>query len=699
MNICLVGSPNCGKTTLFNALTGLNQKVGNYSGVTVDKYSGKLLINGRHEELIDLPGTYNLYPNSLDESIVFNTLTNPQSDIFPDLVVLVVNATQLRRGLVLVSQVLDLGLPSIVAVNMIDEAKSHAIDLNKDILEDQLGVPVCFMSATKNLGVRELVEQIESHQNHASERQALIVEGYDEELLEVQRITKAPNDYTNFVEFVLADKAKALTAVQRMQLIDLQHRSNFSPVKAMAQDINARFAQVNRWVASMNQDQNNKTTTLSLTQKIDGVLTNKFFGLPIAFTVLFFVFQAIFSLASIPMDWLEGGFATLSEVVKNSMPESWFRDLLVNGVLAGLSGVLVFIPQIAILFGLLAILEGTGYMARISFMLDRLMRQFGLSGRSVVPMMSGFACAIPAIMATRNISNTRERLVSILVIPLLSCSARLPVYVLLIGMFIPAKPVFGILNMQGLTMMGFYLTGLVLALVIAGISTKLLKVESKEHFILELPRYRFPQWRNVFLTMYQKAQIFTMEAGKVIFVISIVLWVLSTYGPKRNMQAVHRHYQEMVDEQGGLTEQEQHQYNSELLQNSYAGMVGHFIEPAIRPLGYDWKIGISLLTSFAAREVFVGTMATIYSVEGGEEEPATLRERMLKEINPRTGLPVYTPATVFSLLIFFAFAMQCMSTLAVVKRETKTWKWPMIQLAYLSVLAYTLSFLAYQLLS
>ncbi len=697
MKICLVGNPNSGKTTLFNALTGLNQKVGNYSGVTVDKYLGHIKLNGQTADLIDLPGTYSLYPNSVDETIVLNTLTNPESDIHPDLVVVVVNATQVRRSLVLVTQIIDLGLPCIVAVNMIDEATRNNVIIDEELLKQEFGVPVCLMSATKAIGVKQLISEME--QPAISRHKPIIASShYDKELSKVEEITGLNQPYLNFINFVLADKSRALSAAKRMQLLELQGKTHFSPTKAMAKDINARFSYANKLVNKMQKSSQNLVSTLTNTEKIDSVLTHNFWGLPIAFVTLFFVFQAIFSFASFPMDWLEGGFAELSGWITGQLPKSWFRDLLVNGILAGLSGVLVFIPQIAILFGLLAILEGTGYMARISFMLDQLMSKFGLSGRSVVPMMSGFACAIPAIMATRNVSNTKERLISILVIPLLSCSARLPVYVLLIGMFIPAKPILGVFNMQGLTMMGFYLSGLVLALLIAGLLTKILNIEGREHFILELPRYRLPQWRNVVLTMIQKVKIFAFEAGKVIFFISILLWLLSAFGPPQKIVSVHQKYEQLEQEQGELTSLDQQHYNADLLLNSYAGHIGKAIEPAIKPLGYDWKIGISLLTSFAAREVFVGTMATIYSVESGDGEPESLRNRMLAEKNPKTGLPVYTPATVFSLLIFFAFAMQCMSTLAVVKRETKSWKWPMIQLAYLTILAYGLSFIAYNVL-
>ncbi len=697
MKICLAGNPNCGKSTLFNVLTGLNQKVGNYPGITVDKLAGQAKIDGHSIDIIDLPGAYSLYPKSLDEEVVFKTLTDPDDPNFPDLVVHVVSATQLRRCLVLATQIIDIGIPSILALNMMDEAEKHNLNIDIKTFEEELGIPVVPISATKQTGIKALKKAIiDGDSLKVSSPRKL---DYPEDLLHAATdILGKQNKYKSFVNLVLAEKSRNLNAADRIKLLGLRDEFNFNPTSAMASDIGQRYKRINEIAGIIGLNNKSKSTALSTTEHLDKVLTHRWLGLPIALLALFVVFQAIFSWAQRPMNWIEAGFGSLGSWLGRVLPNGWLHDLMVEGIIPGLSGVLIFIPQIAILFGLLAILEGTGYMARISYMLDRLMRKFGLSGKAVVPMMSGFACAIPAIMATRNIKSWKERIITIMVTPLLSCSARLPVYILLIGLLIPSKKVWGIMNMQGLTMMGFYLAGIIMALLIAGILSRFLKVNENTPFLLELPRYRFPQWRNVLFTMYQKARIFAIEAGKIILLISIVLWFLASHGPGTKMKDIENRYAQLA-QSGSLTADQQQAMASEKLVNSYAGHFGKAIEPVIKPLGYDWKIGIALITSFAAREVFNGTMSTIYSLDANEEDPKPLREKLRQEKDPKTGKPVYSFATVFSLLLFYAFAMQCMSTLAVVKRETNSWKWPVIQLVYLTALAYLSSFLAYQLLS
>ena len=434
-----------------------------------------------------------------------------------------------------------------------------------------------------------------------------------------------------------------------------------------------------------------------ITERLDNILLHRRLGYLILFAVLFLLFQSVFWLAQHPMNWIDTGFAQLSKSLSGSLPQVWWSDLLINGVIAGLSGILVFVPQIMILFGLITLLEDTGYMARISFLSDRLMRSVGLNGKSVMPMVSGFACAVPAIMSARNIENRKERLLTILVTPLMSCSARLPVYIILIGLVIPNHYLFGFLNLQGLVMMGLYILGLVMALLVANVAKWLIKINEKSFFILELPTYRSPRWNNILQTMVSKARIFVTDAGKVIMIISLILWGLSSYGPKGKINPLVEKYDQLKSQPGANLEDLDKEFHTAKLENSFAGILGKSIEPAIAPLGYDWRIGIALITSFAAREVFVGTMATLYSVGGDDKGSFLLKEKMKASVRPN-GKPVFDLPTGLSLMIFYAFAMQCMSTLAVVRKETRSWKWPVIQLVYMTGLAYLMSLLVYQLM-
>jgi ferrous iron transport protein B len=432
------------------------------------------------------------------------------------------------------------------------------------------------------------------------------------------------------------------------------------------------------------------------TEKLDDILLHRRWGYIILIVVLFLLFQSVFWLASFPMDWIDGGFTKISHLLSSSLPENWLTDLLINGVIAGLGGIIMFVPQIMILFGLITLLEDTGYMARISFLTDRLMRSVGLNGKSVMPMISGFACAVPAIMSARSIENRKERLLTILITPLMSCSARLPVYTILIGLVIPKTYWLGFLSIQGLVMMGLYLLGLIMALIVSYVAKWLIKINEKSYFILELPTYRSPRWNNVVQTMIGKAKIFVTDAGKVIMIISLILWALSSYGPGKRLNGIDQHFAQLRSQQGADTASLDIQLAAAKLENSYAGIMGKSIEPAIQPLGYDWKIGIALITSFAAREVFVGTMATLYSV-GDKKNNLKLKEKMKAAVRT-DGKPVFNLASGVSLMIFYLFAMQCMSTLAVVRRETRSWKWPIIQFIYMTGLAYIMSLIAYQLL-
>ena len=698
VHIALVGNPNSGKTSLFNALTGLNQKVGNFPGVTVDKKSGMTALpDGSTAHIIDLPGTYSLYPKRLDEWVSYRVLLNQDKDIQADVLVVVVDANNLKRNLLFCTQIIDLKKPVVIALTMLDLAKKKGIQIDLAELERELGVPVVAINPRKQKGIPQLKKAIEQTVHHLY--QAPARDFIDNKSLaagpiqELQKLIPGASDYaaihylTNHEEFQLDnDLQEAIESVEQ--------RHQFNPTKTQATEIMQRYSRIKHIMQVSVAEPDPLEQTL-LTDKLDNVLLHRRWGYLILLGVLFLMFQSVFLLAQYPMEWIEVAFSAISGRLSNLLPEVWWSDLLVNGIIAGLSGILVFVPQIMILFGLITLLEDTGYMARISFLTDRLMRSVGLNGKSVMPLISGFACAVPAIMSARSIENRKERLLTILVTPLISCSARLPVYVILIGLVIPNTYYFGFLSLQGLVMMGLYLLGLVMALVVSSVAKWFIHIKEKSFFILELPTYRAPRWNNVVQTMIGKAKIFVFEAGRVIMVISLILWALSSYGPGDRMEQIDSHYATALQAHAGPTDELEKEHATARLENSYAGLLGKSIEPVIRPLGFDWKMGIAIITSFAAREIFVGTMATLYSV-GEEEEGMLLRDKMRAAKNP-DGTPVYTMATGLSLMIFYVFAMQCMSTLAITKRETRSWKWPVIQLTYMTALAYVMSWLVYQL--
>ncbi|SHL92760.1 ferrous iron transport protein B [Chitinophaga jiangningensis] len=703
LNIALVGNPNSGKSSLFNALTGLNQKVSNFPGVTVDKKTGVANIaSGLTANVIDLPGTYSLYPKSADEYVTYDVLINVNASEAPDMVIIVADASNLKRNLLFCSQIIDLKMPVIIALTMMDIARKKGVEIDLDGLERELGVPVVAINPRKNKGLSELKKIIDqtAKGNYAAPARDFINNSAlaKETIEEVKKYTLCRSDYAALHVAVNSDELNFLNAGQKEAIKKAVQQHQFNKTKVQAEEIMQRYARIKHIMKSTVVEADPLQKQLR-SEKIDDLLLHRFWGYVILLVVMFLLFQSIFWLASYPQDWIESLFGNLGGWLSSTLPENKLSDVLINGILAGIGGFAVFVPQIAILFGLITILEDTGYMARISFLTDRLMRQVGLNGKSVMPLISGVACAVPAIMATRTIENKKERLITILVTPLMSCSARLPIYTMMIALVIPDKRFLGILSLQGLAMMGLYLLGFFMAIFIAALMKLFVRIKEKSYFIMELPVYRAPRWKNVGITMLEKSKIFVTDAGKIIVVISVILWFLASYGPSKRMDPIHQKYEPQlaaVPADSPAADSLNHMYSSEKLANSYAGILGHAIEPAIAPLGFDWKMGISLITSFAAREVFVGTMATLYSVgENEEDNNATLREKMASAKRP-DGTPVYTLATGLALMIFYAFAMQCMSTLAIVKRETKSWKIPLFQLVYMTTLAYVCSFIVYQ---
>ncbi len=697
LRIALTGKPNSGKSSLFNRLTGLNQKTGNFPGVTVEKRTGVFSFDGITADLMDLPGIYSLYARTLDEKIVAEVFANHKSEFYPDEVVVIADATNLKNSFLLLTQLIDLGLPIVLVLNMMDlAAKSgQSVDIKK--LSFAFDVPVVMINARSGQGLDELKEVLKKRTTPSSRRIFTI----EKEILPVvQKIRQRFNlrsDYEAYQFLQQTDSLTHLAKDEQAYIKALAKEANFYPGKYQGAETIRRYEFIqellNQVILKASTQEWKKTS-----HRIDRVLTHKIWGYGIFFALLFLIFQSIFAWAQVPMDFIDSQFASLSEWLDGALPDGPLFDLISQGIIPGIGGIVIFIPQIAVLFAFISILEETGYMARVVFLMDKIMRKFGLSGKSVVPLISGWACAIPAIMATRTIENWKDRLITILVTPFMSCSARLPVFAILVALTIPNKLVWGFINLQGLVMMGLYLLGFLAAILSALAMRFLIKVRERSYLIMELPTYRMPLWKNVGLTIVDKTKAFALEAGKVILAISVVLWVLASFGPGDKLERAEEY---VLAESSNLRLTEQglaDRVAAYKLENSYAGMIGKGIEPVIRPLGYDWKIGIALLTSFAAREVFVGTLATIYSL-GSTEDPMTIRERLASEVNPETGGPRYTMAVGFSLLIFYTFAMQCMSTIAIVKRETGGWKWPMIQLGYMTGLAYISAFLAFHFLS
>lgn len=702
INIALVGNPNCGKSSLFNELTGLRQKVGNFPGVTVDKKTGTAEISPRlHATFIDLPGTYSLYPKRNDEWVSYKILLNQDKENVPDMILLVADASNLKRSLLFCSQIIDLKIPVVVALTMMDIAKEKGIKINIPEIERELGAPIVAVNPRKQKGIAELKRVIDHavflEQTPAPNKDFIYCSMLAPKAIEEIRTLFPQISNYRAIHFLIHFESLDMDDLTKNSIKNTIQANKFNATKTQAEEIIQRYARINQ-IMLQSVVENDPLKKSLITEKIDDVLLHPKWGYIILMAVLFILFQSVFWLAKYPMNFIEWAFAGLGNWCSNILPNHWGSDLFINGFLAGLSGILVFVPQIMILFGLITLLEDSGYMARISFLTDKIMRKFGLNGKSVMPMISGFACAVPAIMSARNIENKKERLLTILITPLMSCSARLPVYTILIALIIPEKNYAGFISLQGLVMMGLYIFGTTMALLLASILNFFVKTTEKSFFILELPIYRSPRWKNVFYTMYEKAKIFLLDAGKIIIIISVLLWGLSSIGPQKKMHALQKKYEAAVLQNPTKTKELLKEKNAAFLENSYAGIIGKTIEPVIQPLGYDWKIGIALFTSFAAREVFVGTMATLYSVgEDGDNTNSTLTSKM-KDAKNTNGTLVYSFATGISLLLFYVLAMQCMSTIAVVRRETKSWKWPIIQLLTMSGMAYLFSFVAYQLL-
>jgi ferrous iron transport protein B len=694
-NIVLVGNPNSGKTSLFNALTGLNQKVGNFAGVTVDKKTGVCSVNNTQSvNIIDLPGTYSLYPKSGDEFVCYDALFDATIEDKPNAIIVLVDASNLRRNLLFCTQIIDLGLPVIIALSMVDIAAKKGILIDVGLLGIQLGVPIIAINPRKNKGTAELKKQITTTLLNAKNyqcREAINNAALAPELLAETKIL-FPHLSTYACLHVLTETNNIhfLTDADRQNIEFLKQNKPFNKTKIQASETMQRYAYI-RQALKQSVIEDDPLKKELRTEQIDKILLHPLWGNLVLLSVLFLLFQSMYWLASFPMDWIDGAFSYCTEILRQALPENTFTNLLINGIFAGIGGIVIFIPQIMILFGLITILEDSGYMARISFLTDRLMRSVGLNGKAVLPLISGLACAVPAIMGARTIENKKEKLITILITPLMSCSARLPVYTILISLVIPNKKYFHFISAQGLVMMGLYLLGFFMSLLVAKILSIVIKIKQKSIFLMELPIYRSPRWRNVGITMLMKAKIFVKDAGKVILIISVILWALCNFGPVQKREAIEKEYLQLP-----ATSEMQQAKATALLEYSYAGIMGKMIEPAIRPLGFDWKIGIALISSFAAREVFVGTMATLYSVGADATKPLLQKMSDAKNSN---GKKVYTLASGVSLLLFYVFAMQCMSTIAIVKRETGSWKYPLFQFVYMGVLAYIFSWIAFQLLN
>lgn len=690
IRIALVGNPNSGKSTLFNVLTGLNQKTSNFPGVTIEKRTGHLAIDNKNYELIDLPGSYSLNPKTPEESITSNFLLEKENAEYPDFLVCVVDSIHLKRSLFLCTQLCDLQIPMLVVLNMSDIAEQKNLKINKEKISSVLGVPVISANARNGEGKKDILEAFRLDSFRKGNRWLAVESFITEDSGMNNRDILAMNDYAVFHR-VCQQTTGGINPEYSTKLVE----------QWLINETHHRYKKIYSLLPEfLNDTENRKAPLETFSQKTDALVTHKIWGYVFFVFILFAVFQTVFFLAQYPMNWFESAMLWTGNQLSHILPEGLLNDLLVNGVLAGLTGVLIFIPQIALLLFFIALLEDTGYMARVSFIMDKLVKPFGLNGRSVIPLASAAACAVPAILSARTVPGNKERLITILVAPFMSCSARLPVYTLLITLVIPNIFVFGFINLHGLVLFSLYVVGVLAALISAYILKKILKSKERGLFIMEMPLYRLPRWKSVFIGIFEKIRIFVFEAGKVIVAISILLWALSSFSTPGTFQEIEHKYEQMIQSSSAeMKDVVINKRNAEKLENSFAGMLGKGIEPFIRPLGFDWKIGIALITSFAAREVFVGTMATLYSVGNQQDDMLTVREKMSLAKNSSTGKPAYTLPVALSLIFFYAFALQCMSTLAVVKKETGSWKYSAIQFIFMGLTAYLASYIIFTIFS
>jgi ferrous iron transport protein B len=693
INVALIGNPNVGKTSVFNQLTGLNQQVGNYPGITVEKKMGFCkLPNNIKANILDLPGTYSLNASSIDESVVIELLLNKNDRLYPDVALVVTDVENLKRNLLLYTQIKDLEIPTILVINMADRMEHKGITLDISYLEEHLKTKIALISSRKGHGIEDLKNLIVSYKTISSEP-CLNASSIDVEYFNSLRHA-FPNQLLYKLWLVITQDVNFLN-LERNEIHGSFAKSHSDLKRLQQKETIKRYQFINDVLKEgLKVD---SSIAKDFRSKLDRVLTHKIWGYVIFFLILFVIFQSIFEWSKIPMDFIDSTFATLSTLANEHLPSGVLTNLISQGIIPGIGGILIFIPQIAFLFLFISILEESGYMSRVVFLMDKIMRRFGLSGKSVVPLISGTACAIPAIMATRNIENWKERLITILVTPFTTCSARLPVYAIIIGLVIPDTYVLGILNIQGLTLMLLYVIGFGMAIFSAYILNLILKVKGKTFFVVEMPNYKLPMFKNVAINVIEKTKAFVFGAGKIILAISVILWFLASYGPGKQFKNAEKIILENTKANPLSATEFNNAVASQKLENSYIGLMGKTIEPVISPLGYDWKIGIAIISSFAAREVFVGTLATIYSV-GGTDNENTIKNKMAAEVNPITGQKIFNFASGISLLLFYAFAMQCASTLAITKKETNSWKWPAGQLIFMSSLAYLVALVAFQIL-